>query len=205
MNYINFKTELYRDVCFSNHAISSRFENFNFNNISRWIAKGYILRLRNGFYTFPEYLSEPNITFYIANRIYKPSYISLQSALAFYGLIPEAVVQIKSISTNKTIRFANRFGEFTYNTISPDKYFGYTNKSLNNDINFNMAEPEKAILDLLYIFPFYNNAEEIRELRLDENLMAEIVNKKKLGEYALKFNNNALSKRLKILIKEYQL
>ncbi len=205
MNFFEFKSELFKNICISNHGISSRFENFNFNNISRWIEKGYLIRLRNGFYTFPEYLTASDISYYIANRIYKPSYISLQSALAFYGLIPEAVVQIKSVSTLKTTRFANKFGNFTYNTVSPDKYFGYVQKPFNKDISFIIAEPEKAILDLLYIFPFYNTVEEIIELRLDEELMSEIINKEKLESYAKKFNNKSLIKRLNILTKEYQL
>jgi len=203
MNYIHFKSEFFKEICISKSRIESEFENFNFNNISRWINKNLLIRLRNGLYAFPEYLEESNIRYYLANRIYRPSYVSLQSALSYYGLIPEAVIQIKSITSLKTNAFENRFGIFTYNTIKPDYFFGYQQKALNSDFTFLIAEPEKAILDLLYIYSFYNTSEEITELRLNKEILNEIVNRNKLTEYAKRYRNKALSNRLNLLIKNY--
>lgn len=74
--------------------------------------KGLLIRLRQGFYTFPEYKSKPDYPLYFANRMYRPSYINLHTALAFYGMIPEAVVQITSVTSLKTAYFHNAIGEY---------------------------------------------------------------------------------------------
>jgi predicted transcriptional regulator of viral defense system len=99
------------------------------NNLSRWVKEGKLVRLRNGFYSFPEYLNESGSQMYIANRIYRPSYISLQTALSFYGIIPEAVTNVTSVTTLKTAEFENRFGTFSYKTIQP-RLFSATLRSL---------------------------------------------------------------------------
>ena len=157
MDYIEFKSVFLDKVCFSSHQIHSKYPEFNTNNLTRWIKKGLLVKLRNGHYAFPEYLEEPASPFYIANRIYRPSYISLHSALAFYGLIPEAVVQVTSVSPLKTVEFKNRFGIFSYKSVQPALIFGYDQKPFLKSITMLMAQPEKALLDLLYLYPFYNS------------------------------------------------
>ena len=170
------------------------------NNLSRWVKEGKLVKLRNGFYSFPEYLNESGIQMYIANRIYRPSYISLQTALSFYGIIPEVVTNVTSVTTLKTAEFENRFGTFSYKTIQPRLFFGYTVKPFLKDMAFLLAEPEKAILDLLYLYPFYNSHKEIEELRLDEDIINELISPFKLIEYAERFNNKALKNRVQILM-----
>jgi len=137
---------------------------------------------------------------YIANRIYRPSYISLQTALSFYGIIPEAVTNVTSVTTLKTAEFENRFGTFSYKTIQPRFFFGYTEKPFLKGMAFLLAEPEKAILDLLYLYPFYNSHKEIEELRFDEDIISELISPIKLIEYAEKLNNKALKNRVQILM-----
>jgi len=68
-----------------NKQIYSFEPDFNSNNLTRWVKRGLLVKLRNGFYAFSEYLEKPGFSLYISNRIYKPSYISLHTALAFYG------------------------------------------------------------------------------------------------------------------------
>jgi len=76
------------------------------------------LQTDNSCYTFSDFLGKPDCAYLFANKMYQPSYISLHSALAFYGIIPEAVVQITSVSSMKTAFFRNPFGEFSYKTMS---------------------------------------------------------------------------------------
>ena len=76
--------------------------------------------MRRGFYAFPDYRSKPDIAASFAGRMYKPSYISLHSALSFYGLIPESVVQITSVTFFKTAAFTNAFGEYSYKSVRED-------------------------------------------------------------------------------------
>lgn len=199
MNYIEFRNTFLEMVCFSTQQIKNVYSNFNNNNLTRWVNKGLLVKLRNGYYSFPEYLHDSDSAFYIANRFYRPSYISLHTALAFYGIIPEGVFQITSVSTLKTAEYENLFGIFIYKKILPSLFFGYDQKKYSNSKVFLIAQPEKAILDLLYLYPFYKSVEEIENLRFDEDLMHEIINLERLSEYTKRFKNKALSQRIENL------
>jgi predicted transcriptional regulator of viral defense system len=81
--------------------------------LGRWVRQGYLVRLRQGYYALPEFRKSTEFVLWLANIIYKPSYISLHTALSFYGIIPVAVPQITSVTTLKTIGFSNDFGEYS--------------------------------------------------------------------------------------------
>ena len=205
MNYLEFKNRMFDLVCFNTHQVYAWNPDFDRNNFVRWVKKGLLLRLRQGYYTFPDYKSKPDFTLFFANRIYRPSYISLHTALAFYGIIPEAVVQITSVTSLKTASFQNEFGEYEYKSIREELMFGYNIKPIANGQSLQIAHPEKALLDLLYLYPFYNTEHEMENLRLDENFLLDEINTKRLDDYLLKFKNNALQKRVKLLKSTYDL
>lgn len=205
MNYLEFKDKMFDLGCFSIHQVYAWKPGFDRNNFVRWDSKGLLIRLRQGYYTFPEYRTKPDFTLWFANRIYRPSYVSLHTALAFYGMIPEAVVQITSVTSMKTINFSNDFGEYSYKSVKSNLMFGYDLKPLADGRTFQLAKPEKALLDLLYLYPFYATTEELENLRLDEDFLHEDLNRKLLEEFALKFENKALETRLKLLIDTYGL
>lgn len=205
MNFLKFKEQMFELACFNLNQIYAWDPNFNRNNLGRWIKKKYLIRLRQGFFSFPEYKNKPDYFLYFANRIYKPSYISLHTALAFYGMIPESVVQITSVTSLKTIDFKNDFGEYSYHHIKENLIFGYQLKSISQKCAMMLASPEKALLDLLYLYPFYNSEQELEELRLDEDFMQNSIQKEKLLEISEKFQNKALNQRLKLLFKVYAL
>lgn len=165
--------------------------------------KGYLIRLRQGYYTFPEYKNKTDYSLYFANRIYKPSYISLHTALAFYGIIPESVIQITSITTLKTLSFTNNFGEYAYHNMNERLMFGYDLKPMDDNRNLRFAKPEKALLDLLYLYPFYDSKEEMEELRLDEDYLADDLDTNLLVEYVDRFQSKALGRRLDLMRKTY--
>jgi predicted transcriptional regulator of viral defense system len=192
-------------ACFSIHQVYAWKPDFDRNNLTRWVKKGYIVRLRQGYFTFPEYKGKSDYTLYFANRIYRPSYISLHTALAFYGMIPEAVVQITSVTSLKTVSFSNDFGTYTYNSIKEELMFGYDLKPMSDKRTLQFAIPEKALLDLLYLYPFYDNEEEMEELRLDEDFLHEQLNIPLLLDFSEKFRNKALDRRLGLLLKTYEL
>jgi predicted transcriptional regulator of viral defense system len=205
MNYLEFKEKMYELACFSNHQVYAWQPDFDRNNFSHWIKRGLLIRLRQGYYSFPEYLRKPDFSMYFANRIYRPSYVSLHTALAFYGIIPEAVVQITSVSTLKTANFKNAFGEFAYKTLREDLLFGYNLKPIADGRTLQIATPEKALLDLLYLYPFYNSETDFEELRLDEDFMQDEFDRDLMDTYLAKFRNRALEKRVKILTGVYKL
>lgn len=205
MNFLEFRNKMFDLGCFNIHQVYSWQAGFDRNNIVRWTKNGQLIRLRQGYYTFPEYKQKPDFALYFANRIYKPSYISLHTALAFYGLIPEAVVQITSVSTLKTASFSNAFGDYEYKSIKADFMFGYDLKPIANGRTLQIATPEKALLDLLYLYPFYDSEKEMGDLRLDQDFMEDQLNLKILDEFTLKFKNKALDKRIALLKTTYNL
>ena len=191
--------------CFNIHQVYAWKPGFDRNNFVRWANKGLLIRLRQGYYTFPEYKGKPDFALYFANRIYRPSYVSLHAALAFYGMIPEAVLQITSVTTLKTINFNNDFGEYSYKSVKENLMFGYDLKPIADGRTFQLAKPEKALLDLLYLYPFYNTGQELEDLRLDEDFLQDDLDRKLLKEYTLKFENKALENRVQLLINTYGL
>jgi predicted transcriptional regulator of viral defense system len=213
ISYIEFKEKLLPEGCFSIHQARAFFPTFDRNNLRRWMDKGLLIRLRQEWYAFPEMLQRPDFSRYIANRIYRPSYISLHTALSLYGMIPEAVTDITSITTLKTARFDNPFGQYAYQNIKQELFFGYkpvslpANKAFANSPqqSWLLAHPEKALLDLLYLYPFYDNEEELLQLRLDEDFMAGELNLERLHEYLDKMKNKALDLRIAKILKIYNL
>ena len=203
MNYIEFRRKMFDLACFNVNQVYAWQPGFNRNNLVRWTNQGLLIRLRQGYYTFPEYKGRADYPYYFANRIYRPSYISLHTALAFYGMIPESVVQITSVTSLKTASFTNAFGEYSYQTVKEILMFGYDLKPMADGRTLSFAKPEKALLDLLYLYPFYDSASELENLRLDESYLSEDLDKDLLLKYTLKFKNKALERRVQKLMVTY--
>ena len=207
--YIEFREKLLTEGCFSIHQARLFFPTFDRNSLTRWTKRGLLVKLRQEWYAFPEMLQRPDFARYVANRIYRPSYISLHTALSIYGMIPEAVTDITSVSTLKTARFSNAFGNYSYQNVKPEMFFGYKPLILPEAsatirpvrLAWLIAHPEKALLDLLYLYPFYDNEAELTELRLDEDFMANELDLNRLQEYQTKINNKALDRRVRLLMK----
>lgn len=200
MNYIDFHNQWQELGCFSIQQIYAWEPEFNRTNITFWIKKGHIVKLRKGWYAFREYISRPDFSQYVANKIYSPSYISLHSALSHYGMIPEAIMKITSVTSLKTCRFTNLFGDFTYQHIKPELMFGYEPKQMADGRSIFFSTPEKALLDLLYLYPFYNTPEDMLGIRLDEDFMAEDFNVGLFLQYTAMVNSPALTSRVNTLL-----
>jgi len=83
--------------------------------------------------------------------------------------------------------------------------FGFDFKPIAGERTLQIAKPEKALIDLLYLYTFYNNEQALLDLRLNEDFLHDDLNLKLLDEYKLKFNNKALEKRIHLLKKIYDL
>jgi len=204
MNFIEFRKSFIDVGCVNTHQIVALYPNLNHNNLTRWVKQGLLVKLRQGYYSFPELRRQSDFALYISNRIYKPSYISLHSALAFYGIIPEAVTQITAVSSLKTAEFQNDFGVYTYKKVRDDLFFGYELKPF-GDKSILFAHPEKALLDLLYLYPFYDSSEELEDLRLDDAYIANDLSLVRLDEYTARFDCKALTRRVALMKKTYGL
>jgi predicted transcriptional regulator of viral defense system len=164
---------------------------FDKNNFGRWEKQGLLIKLRNGYYAFADIAGTQCFAHYAAGKIYKPSYISLRTALAFHGIIPETINEITSVSSLKTSTYENNLGTFSYKKIKPSLMFGY-NAIEKNGFTFFMASPEKAILDLLYLEPSYSLEKEIRNMHLDW---------KKLTTFAKMFEKRIILEKIALLKK----
>lgn len=200
LTYFEFYNQFSSHKIFSVNDIRKSFPAFDFNRLPEWQKKGYIKKIVNRWYIFSEVdINEP-LLYRISNIIYRPSYISLESALAFYHLIPEGVYTQKAISTRKTKEVNTVTGKFTYNNIKPQLFFGY---SIKHAAGFPIliAEPEKAILDYLFFNSAIKNKEDILSLRINLFQFRELVIQDKLTRYASLFDSATLNRKLKLLIK----
>jgi hypothetical protein len=116
----------------------------------RSLLKGKaIIRVKKGLYVFgPDYNRGPFSRELLANLIYGPSYVSLDYALSYYGLIPERVETVTSVTCGKNRVFSTPIGRFTYWSIPLDSYrVGIDLIQLGEKRSFLMATPEKALVD----------------------------------------------------------
>lgn len=203
MDFLTFRERMLPMGCFNINQVLLWEKGFDRNNLTRWCRKGLLVKLRNQYYAFPECRQLPDFSRYVANRIYMPSYISLHSALSFYGMIPEEVVQLTSVTTLKTVRFENTFGTFHYQSVKPRLYFGYEIKTMKNGRGLLFATPEKALIDLIYLNPYYKTEQDMEELRLDEDFMQSDFNTQRLADYLQRAGSKALEQRTKRLLKVY--
>ncbi len=205
MNFWQLRNQFYDLICFNINQVYAWQPGFDKNNLTRWVKQNLLVKLRNSWYSFPDYIKMSNIQYFVSNKIYSPSYVSLHSALAFYGIIPEAIVQTTAVSSLKKANFENSFGSFSYQQILPELMFGNEQKPFLNKHSLLFATPEKAILDLLYLYPQYNSEQEIIELRFDEEFMQEDLNVERLNEFTEKFQSKVLRSRVNLLLKIHDL
>lgn len=112
--------------------------------------KGKIIRLKRGLYISSK---GKRCLFLTANHIYGPSYVSLESALRYYGLIPEHVESVTSVTVERTKVFENALAVFSYKHLPADYYRQDIRIVLQENGNFLMASPEKALADLIVLTP----------------------------------------------------
>lgn len=151
--------------------------------LSSNLKSGLFLKLRNNYYLLKD--SSPSL-YFIANKLYQPSYISLEKALSHYGIIPEVVYTITSITTKPTREFETPRGVFSYQRIKKAAFTGYSACRLGGTIVF-MAEPEKALADYLYFV-------DLKKASLNDRLNLKPINKKKLVQCAKLFERSSLLK-----------
>jgi predicted transcriptional regulator of viral defense system len=152
--------------------------------INRWVQDGKVIKLHKGLYTLAEpYRKTRPEKFCIANALKPASYVSLQSALSFYGLIPEYVPEITSVTTTRGRTIETPLGRFGFRHINKKLFYGFTKTKLTEGQSAFVAQPEKALLDLIHLTAAGDSAEFIEQLRL-QNL--DRINKITLRNFAEK-------------------
>jgi hypothetical protein len=204
MHYNEFRKQLGKYPVFNSNLFghfTSR-PNLLRRQVTQWCAKGLLIQLRRGLYTFND-LDRANkfSLYFLANQLYRPSYISLESALGYYGLIPEKVTQTTSVTTKKTKTFKNCFGTFSFHHLKPVIFDNFISTKDEFGNPFLIASPERAVIDFIY-FRLRSIKKVSPDIFIESYRLqnTEILNKKRLKEIAAYFGKKKLSTVLQKLI-----
>ena len=114
------------------------------------VSNGKIIRLKKGLYILNEEESGKNYNrFLVANHLYGPSYVSMQTALRYYGLIPEQVYAVQSVTTKAVRHFETPIGQFYYTHCSAQWLSLGVRMQSDEELSYLIATPEKAVFDLV--------------------------------------------------------
>lgn len=158
--------------------------------LTRWKNAGRLLQLRRGLYALaPPHQKAKTHPFLVANRMVRGSYVSCQSALAHFGLIPEYTPTVISVCANRPRGWDTPLGSYRYRHMRRKYLFGYRLLDLPQGQGALVAQPEKALLDLVYLTPGGDSMAYLRSLRL-QNL--EQLEEGALGDLAEHFGKPKL-------------
>lgn len=173
---------------------------FHRQQLNDWIHRGFIQSLAGGYYAFADVHVDENFLFMLANRIYEPSYISQESALAYYLIIPETVLGVTSVTSRKTRQIESQCGRFHYTSIKPELMFGYHILKPEKLVQFKIACLEKAVLDYLYWNKSIASIDDYDGLRWNRQELTDRLSIVKLMEYLQIFGNKTLEYRVDLLM-----
>jgi len=142
-------------------------------------------RAKRGIYIFSV---NPPIKYEIANVIYKPSYISFESALSYYNIIPETVYSITSATTKRSENFEIEELDYQYYKLKKKLFFGYRPIIMQDKI-IQFAEKEKALLDYIYLMT-------LKKKSINNRINLEKIDKDKLGHYVNIFRKNITKNKI---------
>jgi len=189
MKYIDLKTSIKKPYFSPLDVKQAGFE-YSSLSVSRWIKQQLIRKIKKGLYVFSDTEQLLDIK-ELASLVIEPSYLSLESALWMAGLIPEVVFGTTCITTKSPIDYHTYLGPITYRHISKELFFGYQSIEGKNK-SYYLAEPEKALLDYLYLTPSIDNRNAIFELRIDPDIFKEL-DQHKIDKYLTVFDNKRVS------------
>lgn len=199
MLFSQFRIQAKTLPIFSLNDIRSIDHDFHKRQLMDWLDRGYLSNFAGEYYFLPENNIDEPLLFAAANKLYAPSYISLESALAYYHVIPESVLGVTSVSSRKTKQFESAWGTFSYRSVKPMYMFGYEVVETNRRWNFTFARLEKAVLDYLYLNPHIKTVEDFEGLRWDREALAAIRDDALFEEYLEIFDKRSLDSRVDTL------
>jgi predicted transcriptional regulator of viral defense system len=159
--------------------------------LHRYAKRGFITRIKRGLYAFAGESAVP--TPYLANKLYEPSYVSLEFALSYHRVIPETVYEITSVTPKTTQRLHAINKVFSYRRIKKEAFTGYETMK-QGAYSFFIADPEKAFVDLAYL-------KAIRRKGVFDRFDKKKINRTKALRYARLFENERLITFIKNTLK----
>jgi len=199
MRYLEFYNALKDFTVFSLNDIRRVERNFYRPRLIEWQKKGYIKKLTRGYYIFSDAQVDERTLFEISNKIYSPSYVSLQMAFSYYGLIPESVYSVTAVATRRTYEFQTPLARFVFRTIKTDMFFGYDLIKYRGKY-FKMASAEKSFVDYLYLNPSMRDIPDFEGMRFNEDSFRRLIDRRLIQKYALRSGQAGCIKRVKLLL-----
>ena len=164
-------------------------ENAGKSLLSTYTQKGFFIKIKNGFYI----IKNSKISdFEIANKIYKPSYVSFETALSYHNILPEIVYSVTSATSKASRDYIILNKSFTYHRIKKELFFGYNAININGQTIW-MADKEKALLDYIYFVILKKKSDNDRLNTKDISIV-------KIKKYLKRYNNPLLEEKIKKLL-----
>ncbi len=183
-------------------------ENRRYGLVKRAIASGEVIHIRRGLYCLaPKYQRRKINLYSLAQRVYGPSYISLESALSLHGWIPEAVYTLTSVSLNKSKEFKTSLAVFRYNRVPQKVFYADVERLADRQDNaFLMATPLKALADYVYVHKrdWADIEPAVDSLRIEPEDF-ESVTPEQINELIENYNSRRVKKFLRGLKKDLEL
>lgn len=200
MKFRDFQKNIKPLPAFNLNDIRKLDPNFHRQQLRDWLERGFVLSLVGGYYRLPETRINEHFLFMLANRVYEPSYISRESALAYYHIIPETVFGVTSVSSRKTNKFESAWGILSYRSIKPALMFGYRIVDYSDSIKYKIASLEKAILDYLYWKSDIASVDDFEGLRWNRHELFTLKQNSLFQKYLQIFDSKTLNNRVSLLM-----
>lgn len=207
MNFKEFHNAMLSFVVFSYEDINGVFGHIDRRRLFEWSQKEYIIPVIRGYYVFSEFKETEDLGLLISNRIYEPSYLSLEYILSMESIIPEAVYTFTAISTRKTSAFNTSFGNYSYRNIKNELFLGYDLRKIKINLPgrvlerfVKVAKPEKAFFDFVYLKKKPLNDKEIIEYRFDGSMIKKM-NQEQLFSYVSLSKKKTVELNIKKILK----
>jgi len=196
MIFREFETRIRALPAFNLNDVRKLDPSFHRQQLNYWHNQGTIKPLAGGYYILADRAMDEMVLFMVANKIYEPSYVSLESALAYYEIIPETVLGVTSISSRKTKQYESAWGVFSYRSVKPQYMIGYQVIENTPGIKFKVAYLEKALLDYLYLNYKIQSMADFEGLRWNRNQLHDLLDHSMFTRYVKLFDKRALEKRV---------
>lgn len=147
--------------------------------LGRYKKRGLVVNPKQGFYFFKDYAPDD---YFLANKLYYPSYISMETVLSNSGVIPETIYPIISVTSKPTREFVVESKKYVYHKIKQEAFQGYYKKD-----NYLIADLEKAVADYLYFVA-------LGQKEINDRINLKGIDENKLKEYSQLYKNNKLTK-----------
>ncbi len=200
MKFRDFQTHAKTLPAFNLNDVRKIDPDFHRQQLSDWLTRGYIKFLAGGYYLLADEQIDEGYLFMLANKIYEPSYISRESALAYHQVIPESVLGVTSVSSRKTKQFDSEWGRFSYSSIKPALMFGYRVVVQEKMIKYKIASLEKAVLDYLYWNNRIDSNDDFAGLRWNRQELLGLDDNRLFKKYLKVYDNKALDHRVDLLM-----